>query len=167
MASRSPSQFSTTRSTACHTPRFCHWRSRRQQVTPLPKPNSGGRSRQRTPRRNKRLFLIDHGASLYFHHGWPADHLERARAPFAAIKDHVLLPSAAELPAADARLAPVLAPDVVRRIVDLVPDEWLGDVPLFPGAAVHRAAYVDYLLARLRPPRAFAEEAARAHAQLV
>ncbi len=127
----------------------------------------------RTPRNanmlcwHKRLFLIDHGASLYFHHGWPADYLERARAPFAAIKDHVLLPSAAELPAADARLAPVLAPDVVRRIVDLVPDGWLGDVPLFPDAAAHRAAYVDYLLARLRPPRAFAEEAARAHAQLV
>ena len=116
---------------------------------------------------HKRLYLIDHGAALYFHHGWPADYAARALGPFAPIKDHVLLPCATRLADADMRLAPLLTPEVVHSIVGLVPESWLGDVPLFADAAAHRAAYVAYLLARLAAPRAFAEEAARAHAQLV
>src|SRR5579884_4317927 len=116
---------------------------------------------------HKRLYLIDHGAALYFHHGWAPDFLERATAPFAPIRQHVLLPQASRLAEADARLARLLTPEVVRGVLQLVPESWLGDVPLFPDAAAHRAAYVDYLLARLSSPRAFAEEAARAHAQLV
>lgn len=116
---------------------------------------------------HKQLYLIDHGASLYFHHSWTPEFLDRAASPFAAIKDHVLLPCAPDLAAADARLAPRLTPEVVRGVLDLVPDAWLTDVPLFPNPAAHRAAYADYLLRRLEAPRAFAEEAARAHAQLV
>jgi hypothetical protein len=116
---------------------------------------------------HKRLYLIDHGASLYFHHNWTPEYLARATSPFAAIKDHVLLPCATDLAGADARLAPRLTPEVVRAVVDLLPDEWLADVPLFPDPGAHRAAYVDYLLARLAEPRAFLEEAMRAHARLV
>lgn len=113
---------------------------------------------------HKRLFLIDHGASLYFHHAWTPDYLARASSPFPAVKEHVLLPCATDLPGADARLAPRLTPEVVRGVFELVPDEWLTDVPLFADAAAHRAAYVDYVLARLDAPRAFAAEAERARA---
>ena len=60
----------------------------------------------------------------------------------------------------------MLAPDVVSAIVDLLPDLWLDD-PAFPSAEERRTAYASYLSARLQPPRAFAEEAIDARAQLV
>jgi hypothetical protein len=116
---------------------------------------------------HKQLYLIDHGASLYFHHNWTPEYMERARAPFAAIKDHVLLPCAPELLGADERVSGRLTGEAIDQVVGLIPDAWLGDVPLFADPAEHRAAYFGYLVNRLRPPRAFAEEAARAHAQLV
>jgi len=125
----------------------------------------------RTPRNTNllvwhgRLWLIDHGASLYFHHNWPARDsagdpsgdgtaLEAAsRRPFAAARDHVLLPFTGAIPEADASLAPRLAPDVLRAVVDLVPDEWLADEPGFASAEEVRFAYVAYLSGRLREPR--------------
>ena len=128
----------------------------------------------RTPRNtnllvwHRRLWLIDHGASLYFHHNWP----ERdgavlkvvSRRPFAAARDHVLLPFANSIAEADAALAPRLTRDVLRAIVDLIPAEWLADEPGFADTEEVRAAYVAYLSARLRKPRDWVralEEAAR------
>jgi len=123
----------------------------------------------RTPRNtnmlmwHRRLWLIDHGAALYFHHAWDG-YRERSRDPFARIKDHVLLPLAGSLREVDERLAARVTPEVIERVVQLVPDPWLaGDSP-FAGAGEHRAAYAEYLLARLEPPRAFLEEAVRARA---
>lgn len=113
-----------------------------------------------------KLWLIDHGAALYFHHTWTS-YLERSRAPFAAVKDHVLLPYAADLAATDATLRVRLTPDVLRDIVALIPDGWLGDEPAFDGVAEHRAAYVEYLTSRLAASSAFVEEAIHARAQLV
>jgi HipA-like kinase len=113
----------------------------------------------RTPRNpnlllwHKQLHLIDHGAALYFHHDWER-FLARSRDPFAAIRDHVLLPFASSLAQADAALAPLLDEGQVRQIVALVPDGWLE------GPRDH---YVEFLSNRLQAPRAFAEEAARAH----
>jgi len=106
------------------------------------------------------IYLIDHGAALYFHHAW-ADHLSRARSPFAAIRSHVLLPfaSEAELRAADAALAPQITEAVLAEIVAEVPDDWLAGEAT-PEAV--RRGYVEHLVARLAPPRAFAEEAIRA-----
>ena len=128
----------------------------------------------RTPRNanllvwHDRLWLIDHGASLYFHHDWPAGDgaaLEAAsRRPFAAARDHVLLPFADSIPEADAALAPRLTPEVLREIVDLIPSEWLTHEPGFASAGEVRSGYVAYLSARLREPRAWVralEEAAR------
>jgi hypothetical protein len=127
----------------------------------------------RTPRNtnllvwHRRLWLIDHGASLYFHHNWPASNgaaLEAAsRRPFTAARDHVLLPFASSIPEADAALAPLLTPGVLRSVVDLIPAEWLTDEPGFADAEEVRAAYVAYLSARLRQPRDWvrALEAAR------
>jgi hypothetical protein len=116
----------------------------------------------RTPRNpnmliwHERLWLIDHGAALYRHHApsWPAG---AAQAPFPQIRDHALLPFAGSILEADERLAERLPAETLAAIADAVPDEWLGDEP---DAA--RAAYVDYLLARLDAPRAFAAEAEEA-----
>ena len=121
----------------------------------------------RTPRNTNmlvwhgKLWLIDHGAALYFHHA-SADFGARATSPFAAIKDHVLLPMASELGMADAEMTAQLAGDRIAAITALIPDDWLDDDPFFATKAAHRAAYTDYFAERLRPPRAFAEEAARA-----
>ncbi len=118
----------------------------------------------RTPRNpnllrwHRKLFLIDHGAALYFHHAW-ADHLARAKAPFAQIKSHALLPFAGDLRATDAVLAPKITKDALHEIVRQVPDDWLEGEPT-PDAT--RAGYVEHLWTRLAAPRAFAEEAARA-----
>jgi hypothetical protein len=128
----------------------------------------------RTPRNTNllvwhdRLWLIDHGASLYFHHNWPARDgmaLEAAsRRPFAAVSDHVLLPFADSIPEADAVLVPRLTPEVLRSVVDMIPDEWLADESGFGSVEEVRSAYVAYLSTRLREPRAWVsalEEAVR------
>lgn len=110
---------------------------------------------------HRRLWLIDHGAALYFHHSW-SDYMERSRTSFAQIKDHVLLPFADALGEADAALCGRLTPEIISGIVELIPDAWLGGEAQFTGAAEHRAAYVAYLLKRLAAPRIFAEEASHA-----
>jgi hypothetical protein len=112
----------------------------------------------RTPRNpnlltwHGRLWLIDHGASLYFHHAW-RDWIAASKRPFAAARDHVLLPFAVALPEADAALAPRLADEALRGIVDLVPEEWLRDEHEFADTAAVRAAYVEFLSSRLEEPR--------------
>jgi hypothetical protein len=111
----------------------------------------------RTPRNpnlltwHGRLWLIDHGASLYFHHAW-RDWRAASKRPFAA-SDHVLLPFAGAIPEADAALTPRLAGGVLREIVDLVPEEWLRDEPGLADTACVRAAYVEFLTSRLEEPR--------------
>lgn len=113
-----------------------------------------------------RLWLIDHGAALYFHHAWD-DYLTRSRSPFTPIADHVLLPFASDLAAADAALGPRLGPALLEQIVAAVPDDWLAHDTPFVSPAAQRAAYVDYLLSRLAAAPVFVEEAQRARAQLV
>lgn len=117
----------------------------------------------RTPRNTNllvwhgRLWLIDHGAALYFHHNWPVlkkSGLKPAsQRPFAGARDHVLLPFAKNIREADAELAPLLTPGVIRGLLDLVPDEWLREEPGFDGPAEVRSAYVEYLCSRLEEPR--------------
>ncbi|MEP7294806.1 MAG: HipA family kinase [Burkholderiales bacterium] len=126
----------------------------------------------RTPRNTNllvwhgRLWLIDHGAALYFQHDW-RDYIDRAASPFALIKDHVLLPFASRLVEVDAEMAATLTPERLAAIVQLIPDAWLMDEPAFANKVEHRAAYLNYLQRRLVAPRAFVTEAARAHAQHV
>jgi hypothetical protein len=121
----------------------------------------------RTPRNtnmllwHKRLWLIDHGASLYFHHRWQ-NYVECSRDPFPKIREHVLLANASSLREVDSTLSLRLTPEVIGAIVGAIPESWLGGEPFFPEVRRHRDAYTEYLLNRLESPRAFLEEAARA-----
>jgi hypothetical protein len=110
---------------------------------------------------HRKPWLIDHGATLYFHHsaGW-ADGEGRARDAFPLIRQHVLLHHAAMLGEVDAALTAALSEEAIGAIVDLVPDSWLADGERSAGAMRH--AYRDHLIARLAAPRPFVEEAVRA-----
>jgi hypothetical protein len=115
---------------------------------------------------HKELWLIDHGATLYFHHAW-SDYLGRSHSRFPQIKEHVLLPIATDLIVADAVLSARLTDDILRSIVKLVPSEWLGDEAELGGVDEHRAAYFAYLHSRLQEPRIFVEEAEHARRRLL
>jgi hypothetical protein len=112
---------------------------------------------------NEEIYLIDHGASLYFHHSWRGWR-DKIASPFAGVRDHVLLPFATALEEADASLPDRLLASV-DDVVSQVPDEWLGNVPDLGGGAEHRAAYVEFLRERLSAPRDFAAAARRAHVE--
>jgi hypothetical protein len=112
---------------------------------------------------HRRLWLIDHGAALTFHHQWDG-YLERSTTPFALIKDHVLLPWAGGIAEADQRMAARLTADELGRIVGLIPDDWLEDAAQFQTPAEQRDAYLRWFTMRLQAPRRFVEEAVRAHA---
>lgn len=113
----------------------------------------------------EKLWLIDHGASLYFHHAWQG-YGGRIRSPFALIKDHVLLRFASALPEADAVLSEMLTPEKIDEITGWIPDEWLRHEPTFATVAEHRAAYSEYLRGRLAASAIFTEEAESAHRTL-
>jgi hypothetical protein len=115
---------------------------------------------------HRRLWLIDHGAALYFHHTWK-DYRARARSGFPQVKEHVLLPYAGDLLGADGRLSRRLTPEALESIVALIPDDWLEADPHFAGREQQREAYVEYLQDRLRAPRHFVEEAQGARRELV
>lgn len=110
---------------------------------------------------HRSLYLIDHGAALYFHHAWK-NYLERSQDRFDRIKDHVLLPAASELPEADALMSGRLTREIIRETVELIPESWLAGEASFDGPRQHRAAYAEYLHKRLEGPRAFLEEAINA-----
>jgi len=103
------------------------------------------------------LWAIDHGACLYFHHGWSGGvgSAERfARQPYAA-DDHVLVAHRAGVPDADARLAPQVTADLLGDVLAQVPDAWLEPVPGAESPAALRAAYTEFLLARVAGERAW------------
>jgi hypothetical protein len=92
---------------------------------------------------HRRLQLIDHGASLLFHHGWArADGM--VERPYD-VADHVLAAQATDRAAADAELAPQVTRELLTEVVAPVPDVWLADEPGFAGPDDVRAAYVDHL----------------------
>lgn len=112
-----------------------------------------------------RLWLIDHGASLYFHHDW-TDFRTRSRSRFPMVRDHTLLGYARELDRVDEDARVRLTDEALHEVVDLIPDIWLGDEPQLGDVDAHRAAYVDYLTQRRDASAAFVEEAIHARDQL-
>jgi len=115
---------------------------------------------------NHALWLIDHGAALYFHHNW-ADAGASVANPFPRIRDHVLLPQASQLPQADAELRSKLAQVRLGEVLSQIPDEWLAAEPEIGNAAKLRAAYGSWLAGRLQQSSLFLAEAERARARLV
>jgi hypothetical protein len=124
----------------------------------------------RTPRNpnllmwHKNLWLIDHGASLYFQHSW-RDWEEQSRRPFAQIKDHVLLSRASALSDADVKFRALLGRDAFEDAAVNIPDMWLeqdGETP-----DEKRAIYVEFLLNRFQASNIFLEEAERARESVV
>jgi hypothetical protein len=110
---------------------------------------------------HRRLWLIDHGASLYFHHAWN-DRDRHATNPFPLIKDHVLLKYADALADVDARMATLLTADKLANIVQLIPDSWLADDPGFANKTAQREAYLNYFGLRMQSSDVFVQEAIRA-----
>lgn len=110
---------------------------------------------------HRNLWMIDHGATLIFHHNWDG-YLERSGSVFQQIGDHVLLRWASEIAAIDAEMAALLPPEAIAAVIDLIPESWLGDEPRFRTVAEHRLGYRDYLMQRLEPPRKWMEDAVHA-----
>lgn len=115
---------------------------------------------------HKELWLIDHGASLYIHHTGP-DWTNQPNRPFAQIKDHVLLPLAADLLTVDAEFRRALTPERIGNIVDLIPDDWLTGDPSAAPADEQRQTYARFLVARLASSEIFVNAATNARHALV
>ena len=110
---------------------------------------------------NKELWLIDHGASLYFHHNWSSwrNYLERG---FPTVKDHVLLQRANGLEEVAGEIKALISPKDMVEIVDNLPEDWLEEEESPLSASEKRAAYVEYLQSRLERLDFLAKEAADA-----
>ncbi len=114
---------------------------------------------------HKNIWLIDHGASLFFHHAW-RNWETFGRRPFAQVKDHILLPLADGIAATDAELRKLLTPGRMQSIVDLIPEDWLDDISKLQQTGMSakevREVYTTVLQDRLSVSGTFAEEAQHA-----
>jgi hypothetical protein len=110
---------------------------------------------------HKELWLIDHGACLYFHHSWN-NWEQHAKSPFALIKDHVLLPQASLLKEVDSEYKAVLTPELLQEIVALIPDEWLNWEDTDETPEELRNVYLQFLQTRLNHSENFVKEAENA-----
>ena len=110
---------------------------------------------------HKELWLIDHGACLYFHHSWN-NWEQHAKSPFALIKDHVLLPQASLLKGVDAEFKALLTPEILEEIVNTIPLEWLQweDTDGTPESL--RNVYLQFLQTRLNNSEIFVNQAQNA-----
>ncbi|MET8009020.1 HipA family kinase [Streptomyces sp. NPDC005271] len=93
-----------------------------------------------------RLWLIDHGATMIWHHNWSGVGTAAAK-PYDA-SDHVLATFAPDIAAASEELAPRITEELLTEVVADVPDEWLIDEPGFESPDALRRAYVEVLLER-------------------
>jgi hypothetical protein len=115
---------------------------------------------------NKELWLIDHGAALYFHHAW-TDWEGKASQPFMHVKDHVLLPQANKLVEVDKQFRTILTNELIDEIVSLIPNEWLMIDAPFANADEHKNAYATFLKTRILHSQIFVKQAQDARARLI
>jgi len=126
----------------------------------------------RTPRNanllvwHRKLYPIDHGAALFFHHDWPTVE-KKIAAPFAEIEHHILLPWARAIDKAATIAHELLTEPVLNDIVNLVPEAWLEAIPGGISAAERRAGYLQFFTRRLEESARFEQEAIGAHNRLV
>lgn len=107
---------------------------------------------------NKELWAIDHGASFYFHHHWETwrNHLSRT---FPLIKDHVLLAQASQLEEAAKEVLTLLTGEKIAKIIAIIPDDWLANDLDTMTTEQMRAAYIEYLHAKLAMIETLVKEA--------
>lgn len=110
---------------------------------------------------NKELWLIDHGAALYFHHNWD-NWEEQAQKPFTLIKDHVLLSKSTELDEVDKEYKAILTLEVIRSIISLIPDEWIKIEWQDQSPDEIRDVYAKFLNLRIAASAIFVAEAQHA-----
>ena len=103
-------------------------------------------------------WLIDHGASLYFHHSW-RDFDKAAVSPFPYIKDHALLHKASMLEETDMIMHSRITPEAISAIVDSVPDEWLVEDGRSMSVDEVRNVYRNFLTRRLESSGIFIKQA--------
>ena len=126
----------------------------------------------RTPRNanmlvwHDRLWLIDHGAALYFHHDWNAMP-EKASSPFAPIRDHILLPWASDIHTAGEAARSKLKREALSAILAQIPDAWLESLPGSLSASERRDAYLSFFMYRLAAAHIFEQEATNARTRFV
>lgn len=112
------------------------------------------------------LWLIDQGASLYFHHSW-GDVEKAALSPFPYIKDHALLRKASRIAEADKLMRQKITPRTLEKIVDLIPDEWLDREGVEATPSQLRDVYKRFLTLRLANSDIFVKEAVNARESLI
>lgn len=115
---------------------------------------------------HKELWLIDHGATLYFHHTW-TNWEKAALSPFPMVKDHVLLRWADQLAEITAEIKTLVTPDFLREVVDQIPDSWVETAEPGLTAAEVREVYYQFLTIRLDHSDNFINEALHARKALV
>jgi hypothetical protein len=115
---------------------------------------------------NRELWLIDHGASFFFHHSWQ-NWEQQAVKPFLQIKDHVLLRKATMLDEVNQEFVKILTPDLIRSIVGLVPEEWLLQETPFGTIEEHREAYSQFLITRVANSKVFVKHAQDARKTII
>ncbi len=123
----------------------------------------------RTPRNtnmltwHKELWLIDLGAALYFHHNWD-NWEEQAKRPFIQIKDHVLLSQASELEIVNEESRKIFTTDLIKEIVNLIPDEWLKEEDTTQN---QREIYIKFIETRISISESLIKEANHARQILI
>lgn len=126
----------------------------------------------RTPRNtnmlmwNRELWLIDHGAALYFHHSW-TNWEEQAKRPFAQVKDHVLLPQASQLEEVTREFHSIITPEFIQSIVALIPGEWITPDTFEETPDEVRRIYAGFLITRMANSDIFVKEAQHARSSLI
>lgn len=114
----------------------------------------------------KELWLIDHGAALYFHHSWN-NWEEKSRRPFMQVKDHVLLSWATELEKVDAEFRNMLTVNIIDDVISLIPDEWLISWEQDISAEEKKDVYRQFLKNRIAHSEIFVKEAGHARKALI
>lgn len=115
---------------------------------------------------NKELWLIDHGAAFLFHHSW-TNWKKHATGPFPMVKDHVLLPAAANLDEVDERFRSLISREDIKKIVATIPDDWLMASREMDTLEEMRTVYEEFLIIRLENSVHFVNEAQNAREALI
>ncbi|OAQ39567.1 aminotransferase class I and II [Pedobacter psychrophilus] len=114
---------------------------------------------------NKDIWLIDHGAALYFHHSWD-DYQKSSLSPFPLIKDHILLAQATNINEVSLELSEILDSNFIEEVVQLIPDDWLNGNH-FDSTGEFKKAYAFFLNNRIKNAHIFVKSANDAREKLI